>query len=196
MYQAPTDPALWQRWHDAAADPAVADAIAAVHQRIADAFADRQPRCDQSGRCCRFHAYGHDLYLTGLEVAAFRHRAPPPPSSSQAGAERSAASGIALPQAQHDPDRVCPYLVDNACSVHAVRPAGCRVYFCEPGTHDWQQHLYEQTLDDLRRLHDAHDLPYRYMEWLDGLNAAASAIKSYQADPLQDRGRSCDTTRH
>jgi len=121
MFAAPTDPALWQRWHDAAATPAVADAIAAIHQRIADAVADRQPRCDQSGRCCHFNAYGHDLYLTGLEITAFLQQPPPPPIlSPQADREQRDRSDIALPQlpanAHHlpNPDRVCPYLVDNA----------------------------------------------------------------------------------
>ncbi|MEO0586094.1 MAG: hypothetical protein AAF078_00480 [Planctomycetota bacterium] len=182
MYTPPTDPALWPTWRTAAADPNLRADLAAVHQRIADAVDTRKPRCDQSGRCCRFDAFGHDLYLTGLEIAVFLHDlAPhPQPHPTQAGPERSAGPGIeppntqpnhALPQLQQTA-RTCPHQVNNTCSVHPIRPAGCRIFFCEPGTQDWQQDLYEQSLDDIRRIHTTHNLPYRYMEWLAGLAAA------------------------
>lgn len=164
MYAAPTDPDLWRAWRDAAGEPAVVGAIEAVHRRVADAAAQRRPRCDQSGRCCRFGDYGHDLYLTGLEIALFLRRA------DAAERELARQDGLSLPQWSSSP--VCPYMVDNACSMHTIRPSGCRIFFCEPGTQDWQQGLYESALGDLRRLHDEHGIPYRYMEWLDGLNAA------------------------
>jgi Fe-S-cluster containining protein len=170
MYAAPSDPALWQRWRDAADAPAVRAAIAAVHRRIADAVADRQPRCDQSGRCCRFDAFGHDLYLTGLEIAVFLRHAPAPPAPSPPHAHALTVLT--------DPGRTCPYMLDRACTVHAIRPAGCRIFFCQPGTQAWQQDLYEACLDDVRRLHDDLALPYHYMEWLDGLAAARHAITS------------------
>ncbi|MEM9251590.1 MAG: hypothetical protein AAGB29_04495 [Planctomycetota bacterium] len=170
MYAAPTTPELWDAWHAAAGDAEVVGAIDAVHARIAKAVDDRRPRCDQSGRCCRFGDYGHDLFLTGLEIAVFLRRVEanppiaPPPSDGR----------IALPQ--WSDDRVCPYMVDRGCSMHEVRPSGCRVFFCEPGTEDWQQSLYEEVLGELRRIHDKHGLPYRYMEWLDGLAAARSRV--------------------
>jgi hypothetical protein len=59
-----------------------ADAVAAVGDRGAteirqlyEAFESEravvQPRCDASGACCRFEAYGHRLFITTLEMAAF-----------------------------------------------------------------------------------------------------------------------------
>ncbi|MEM9790436.1 MAG: hypothetical protein AAF842_08510 [Planctomycetota bacterium] len=168
MYAAPTDPELWRAWHEAAGEAAVVEAIEAVHRRIGEAVAQRGPRCDQSGRCCRFGDYGHDLYVTGLEIAVFRRRAAEP----VLGATESGK--VTLPQLGDE--RVCPYMVDRSCSVHAARPAGCRIFFCEPGTQDWQQGLYEQSLDAIRQLHNERGLPYRYMEWLDGLTVAQSEI--------------------
>ena len=52
---------------------------------------------------------------------------------------------------------------------------GCRVFFCERGTQQWQNELYEAFLARLRALHDDLDLPYRYMEWRGGLEEAEAA---------------------
>lgn len=168
MYAAPTDPELWRAWHEAAGEAAVVEAIEAVHRQIGEAVAERGPRCDQSGRCCRFGEYGHDLFVTGLEIAAFLRRA------GRAKPDDRNEGELSLPQLSTQ--RVCPYMTDNACSVHAIRPAGCRIFFCEPGTQDWQQDLYESALSELRRLHDERELPYRYMEWLDGLAAGRAVM--------------------
>ncbi|MFN0131223.1 MAG: hypothetical protein ACKVW3_01620 [Phycisphaerales bacterium] len=56
-------------WLVAARDPAIADAMQTLFAQVADETARLRPRCDASGRCCNFEAYGHRLYLTGLEVA-------------------------------------------------------------------------------------------------------------------------------
>lgn len=170
MYAAPTDPELWRAWREAAGDAAVVEAIDAVHRRIEAAVIERGPRCDQSGRCCRFGEYGHDLFVTGLEIAVFLRRASRP--SNAIGRAR----GVSLPQLSSE--RACPFMIDNACSVHAIRPAGCRIFFCEPGTQGWQQDLYERSLVEVRRLHETQGLPYRYMEWLDGLAAASGWMGS------------------
>jgi len=69
----------------------------------------------------------------------------------------------------------CVYQVDGLCSVHAVRPFGCRVFFCDPSSTDWQNELYEKSLERVRAIHERHGLPYRYMEWRAGLVEAGAA---------------------
>jgi Fe-S-cluster containining protein len=66
----------------------------------------------------------------------------------------------------------CPFQVDGLCSTHAIRPLGCRVYFCQAGTQDWQQDLYEKFQQQLVQLHKDHDIDYAYMEWRAGLAQA------------------------
>ena len=63
----------------------------------------------------------------------------------------------------------CCYQVEGLCAAHTVRPLGCRVYFCESGTEDWQQTVYEDFLSRLKAIHERFDLPYGYMEWRAGL---------------------------
>jgi hypothetical protein len=50
------------------------------------------------------------------------------------------------------------------------------VFFCQQGTEQWQQDLYEHAMTRLRSLHETHALPYRYMEWRAALREAISVI--------------------
>lgn len=125
----------------------------------------RLPRCDQSGRCCRFEAFGHRLFVTTMEVARFV-------------------------QTRQDIARVepwdgqgCPYQIEGLCSVHSARPFGCRVYFCDPTSTQWQNGQYEQIHAAIRELHTTSGVPYMYVEWREalaavGLASAGQAIAS------------------
>ena len=62
----------------AATRPEIVEAVRRVHSAIERAVEARRPRCDASGRCCRFEEYGHRLYVTTMELAAFVARLPPP----------------------------------------------------------------------------------------------------------------------
>jgi hypothetical protein len=49
--------------------------------------------------------------------------------------------------------------------VHALRPLGCRIYFCDQAAQGWQQDLSETLLARIRGLHDRFEVEYRYGEW-------------------------------
>jgi Fe-S-cluster containining protein len=135
---------------------------AEVRQEIRDLYADlqleidrRQPLCVMSGRCCRFDEYGHRLYVTTAELAAFtadladlKPLTPPRP-----GAEPSSGAGG------------CPFQTGKICRVHLIRPMGCRVFFCDPTAKDWQAEVYERFHSRLKNLHDKLSIPYAYVEW-------------------------------
>jgi len=99
--------------------------------------------------------------MTGLEVAWFRSLAGPPQAKKSGGS-------VSLPVL--DPGQGgCPYQVDGSCSVHRDRPFACRVFFCQEGSDAWQVQRYEAFQQEVKRLHEANGLPYRYMEWRRGL---------------------------
>lgn len=159
---------LWSSWQDAAAQPAVDAALRDLYARIDAAVAERGPTCWTSGKCCKFDDFGHRLYVTGLEIAWFLREV----ESRQPKLESCEdASAIRLPQLAEHPG-ACPYQIDGLCSTHAMRPLGCRIFFCQRGTEDWQQDLYESFLAELQRLHETHGLEYRYMDWIAGLDEA------------------------
>ena len=61
--------------------------------------------------------------------------------------------------------RACPFQTGTLCSVHKIRPFGCRVFFCDESSTDWQRRQYEFFHAELKRLHDALAVPYFYVEW-------------------------------
>src|SRR4051794_36296998 len=46
-------------------------AVGQVYQDLAERIAERKPRCERSGRCCRFEEFGHRLFVTTIELAVF-----------------------------------------------------------------------------------------------------------------------------
>jgi Fe-S-cluster containining protein len=150
---------LWPIWQAALRRADVAAALQDIYGRLAARIAERAPTCALSGRCCNFEAYGHRLYVTGVELAWVVERA----AAAQIKFEAPAPSGL------------CPFQVGKLCRAHAMRPLGCRVFFCQEGTQAWQQELHEGFLGELRALHDRFDLPYRYMEWRRALAAVVGS---------------------
>ena len=162
----PADLALHVRgWLAAAARPEVAAELQGVYTMIADQIEARGPACWASGRCCNFGATGHLLYTTGLEAAA-----------TMVGLARV---GVAAPTAADVEASVsrgdCPFLKVNACSVHTIKPMGCRVYFCDRGAEEWQEQLSERSLREIRAIHERHGVEYRYTEWRALLGAIVEA---------------------
>ncbi len=134
----------------------VRDAVANVYVALQDQIDLRRPVCNTSGRCCRFDEFGHRLFVTTMELATFLH-------------DIAAAAPAALekPQAADG----CPFQQGKLCTVHAVRPFGCRVFFCDETSTDWQRRQYESFHAELKRLHERLAVPYFYVEWREALRA-------------------------
>lgn len=108
------DPAQQQILRDAVGRPVDRAAVLSELDRLYAAFQtlvdEQKPRCEQSGRCCRFEAYGHLLFVTPIELISFRERLSTP-----------------LKPWDGSPMPGCAFQIDGLCSVHSGRPFGCRV---------------------------------------------------------------------
>jgi len=153
---------LWRNWITAANHPSIDAALRHGYADLEAELAALKPTCWLSGRCCKFESYGHKLYVTGLEIAWLVGQL------DERGRDR-------LRDADPTTDG-CPFQIEKLCSVHALRPLGCRIFFCDANAQHWQNEVYETFLDRLRRLHEAFGLEYRYMEWREGLAEAREAV--------------------
>ncbi len=182
--------ALLAAWRAAAINPTVTAPLEALFAEIAATITARAPACWASGRCCHFEAHGHRLYVTGLEVAYTLARLPvtPLPSSSKAfsgtmslplalGHQESGGNRRTTPITT-SPAPDCAFQAANLCTIHTIKPLACRVYFCDESAQSWQHDLMERLMSSLRALHDAHDIPYRYMEWRAALALFGHAAES------------------
>lgn len=127
-------------------------AVQGVYAQVAAEVERRRPRCELSGRCCRFEEYGHRLYVTSLELAAFVH------DLRKEGRQVGSWDG-----------RGCPFQRGKLCTVHAFRPFGCRMFYCDPTAEEWQNEMYERFHGELKGLHEAMGVAYAYLEWREGL---------------------------
>jgi len=134
----------------------LAEAVDAVHAEVQRAIDERRPRCDVSGRCCRFEQFGHRLFVTTLELAVFVGRL-------------KAGGGGAMPAGWDGTG--CPFQAGKLCGAHLIRPFGCRIFFCDPAADVWQQAQYERFHAAIKALHERFGVPYLYVEWREGLKA-------------------------
>ena len=176
----------------AVAIPDLVERITAIYADVQQAIDARNPRCDISGRCCQFEKFGHLLFVTTAELAVFQLQRPtgrmhgespaPSPLAGEGGVGgvelridslQSSTPPLTPPAREGEPTPGCPYQIAGKCSVHTIRPFGCRIYFCDPTAQDWQQDQYEQFHTRLKQLHDELSIPYLYVEWRQGLKALA-----------------------
>ncbi len=147
--------------------PDVRRRVRAVYAAADAAVAAAGPRCDASGRCCRFKEYGHTLFISHFEAELLLEAAPPfdQPAS---------------------PDG-CPFQVGGLCTARDARPLGCRIYFCDPTYQDTGNRITEEAIAELKRVADDHDTGWMYAPLHVFLNAAVRPARP-PADTMSPTG--------
>jgi len=138
-----------------AADSDLLRAVRRLYDELDADIASRNPECFNRGACCRFGAFGHRLFVTPVELAYF--------SAVSGGPIRAVQAADA-----------CPYQADGRCIARNARPAGCRIFFCEPDSRSWQPELTERAIARLKELHRRFGVPYAYADWMPALEQMAA----------------------
>ena len=137
-------------------------AVNAIYADAEHEINDIKPRCEMSGRCCRFEEYGHRLFVTTAELAVFASAAKQCPA--------------AMSMLKNDDGGGCRFQQGLRCIAHPIRPMGCRMFFCDPSHEQELQTLFERMHTRLKLLHDELEIPYLYVEWRAGVAAVAPLI--------------------
>jgi hypothetical protein len=132
--------------------PELRGRVLEVYAAVDAAVAEASPRCDASGRCCRFAEYGHTLFLSHFEAEILLETAPP--YDKPVGRES------------------CPFQVGNLCTARRERPLGCRIYFCDPAYQETGNRITEEAVARLKQLADEFDAGWQYAPLHVHLNAA------------------------
>ncbi len=127
-------------------------AVANFYRDLDQDIAARDPVCTNRGQCCRFEAFEHNLFVTATELAYFLGTVEGPLLASPTRAS-------------------CPYQQGGGCTARSSRPAGCRIFFCDPAAADWQPAASEAAIHALAAIGQRFGLPYAYLEWTDALRA-------------------------
>ncbi len=120
--------------------------LEAIYEDLQTELEALGPECRQSGRCCRFAEYGHQLWVTRLEFEYL-------------------LAGAGMPD--RVPEGACPYLEDGLCGARRRRLLACRTFFCQPSFKLHMGALHEKYHRRTRDLHARAGLAYEYFEFLD-----------------------------
>lgn len=143
--------------------PTVRAALQQIYLELEEQVSAAGPRCDLSGRCCRFEEYGHRLYITQPEADLLLEEGLPPNSEIS-------TSG-------------CPFQINHLCTARDRRPFGCRVYFCDPAYESTlAPELSEQGIRKLKLLHEIEQIPWNYAELSEHLRAYAHGDTAFPPD--------------
>ena len=125
--------------------------VLAVYAAADAAVRAAGPRCDASGRCCRFTEYGHTLFISAFEAELLLEHAP----------------AFEVPVSRDG----CPFQVNGLCTARDARPLGCRIYFCDLSYQDRMAEITEDAIAALKRVADAHGGGWHYAPLHHFLNA-------------------------
>jgi hypothetical protein len=134
-------------------NPELHSRVLALYAEADAAVAAAGPKCDSSGRCCRFQEFGHTLFISNLEAEVLLASAPP--------------------YAKPVSSKFCPFQVDNLCTAREPRPLGCRVFFCDPSYQQTGNAITEEHLRKLKELAEELGTGWRYAPLHYFLNEAA-----------------------
>lgn len=123
-------------------DARLREQLMMVYAEVDAAVAHAAPKCDTSGRCCRFTEYGHTLFISQFEAEILLE--------------------ARLPFVKPVSRDGCPFQVDGLCTARANRPIGCRIYFCDPAFQDAQGPLTEAAISKMKKLAEEYETGWRY----------------------------------
>ena len=126
--------------------------VLAVYDWVDAQVAAASPRCDISGRCCRFKDYGHKLFLTRVEADILFRKELPTEHNVPEKTSREAVN------------QACPYQHNGLCTARENRPTGCRIFFCDPAYDEKCCEITEAAILQLKKLHEKYHKPWDYNE--------------------------------
>ena len=130
----------------------VVSKVAEVHDWIDARVSEENPDplCSQCGKCCDFESYDHRLYVTTPEIIYL---------TAHLGEENIKPM----------PTGRCPYNIENKCTIHKLRFAGCRIFNCKADT-DFQSQLSESTIKTFKEICNNTNTGYKYTDLKTALN--------------------------
>jgi Fe-S-cluster containining protein len=116
--------------------------IIEIYKMLDAELASINPGCNACGTCCHFDEFGHVLYASTIETDFIRENVEVP---------------------SFDPDKnVCPFLVNDQCTIREHRALGCRVFFCDPQHKETLQGIYEKYYTMIKDLAIDNEVEWHY----------------------------------
>ena len=116
--------------------------IIEIYKKLDAELASINPGCNACGTCCHFDEFGHVLYASTIETDFI-------------------LENVEVPSFDLDKN-VCPFLIDDQCTIREHRALGCRVFFCDPQHKETLQGIYEKYYTIIKDLAIDSDVEWHY----------------------------------
>jgi hypothetical protein len=133
---------------------AVRNEIKNLYETLDAQLFNLEATCHACGDCCDLPRFGHELWLSNLELAYLLDSQEPEPCSIVG---------------------VCPYRLEGKCSARVGRALGCRVFHCDLDATSMES-ITEAYLEKMKKIATAHGLTIEYGELI-------SSLSRYVAQP-------------
>ncbi len=116
--------------------------IVEIYKKLDTELAGTNPGCDACGTCCHFDTFGHELYVSTIEVNYILRNVKVPPFEPDQG--------------------ICPFLVNKRCTIREYRTLGCRAFFCNPYYKDTLQEIYNKYYKMIKDIAVRNQIEWHY----------------------------------
>ncbi len=116
--------------------------IIEIYKKLESELSSINPGCNACGTCCHFDEFNHVLYASIIETDYI-------------------LDNVEVPHFDTDKN-VCPFLVNNECSIREHRTLGCRVFFCNPHYKETLAEIYEKYYKMIKDLAIKNQTEWHY----------------------------------
>jgi len=118
------------------------EALDALYLELSDEISKLPARCYGCGKCCNFKENGMQLFVQKMERDLI---------IAETGVEPF------LVEEGH-----CNFQENGLCTIHPIRPLGCRTYFSEAANSVAHQDLYEKYHRKIKNIGTEHHIEYEF----------------------------------
>lgn len=102
-------------------------------------------KCYGCGKCCNFKENGMQLFVQKLELDLIK--------------EETGVQPYLVKQGH------CNFQENGLCTIHSIRPLGCRTYFSEAPNSIAHQDLYEKYHRKIKNIGNNHEIEYQFVSF-------------------------------
>lgn len=119
------------------------DSLNKMYNELGEELQELPARCYGCGKCCNFKENGMQLYVQKLERDLIIEETGVEPFLTEEG---------------H-----CIFQENKLCTIHSIRPLGCRTYFSEAPNSVAHQDLYEKYHKKIKELGNQNQIEYQFV---------------------------------
>lgn len=121
-----------------------------IYNKLEQELSRINPGCDACGTCCHFDEFDHVLYTSNIETDYI-------------------VNNVNVPHFDKK-QNICPFLIENKCTIRDYRALGCRVFFCNPHYKETSQEIYNKYYNMIKKIAIKNQIDWQYAPMLELLD--------------------------